>query len=50
MSRYSPELIKKYQGYFIEKYGVNFTDDQANEHLDSLASLYLWMSENSTTN
>lgn len=46
MIEYSTKLIQSLQQYCKEKYNVDVSDGQANEYLDSLADLYLWMERN----
>jgi len=39
---YSEPLRQRLIVYFKQKYGLDITNDQANEYLDSLANLYSW--------
>ena len=40
-TKYSKELIERFQKYFKEKYGVDVGDEKANEWLDALADFYI---------
>lgn len=42
--KFSEELRKKYILYFKTKHGVEFTHDEADQHLSSLAKLYEFFS------
>lgn len=39
---YSEPLRQRLITYFKQKYGLDITNDQANEYLDSLTKLYGW--------
>jgi hypothetical protein len=40
-TKYSKELIERFQKYFKEKYGVDVDEEKANEWLDALADFYI---------
>lgn len=41
MAKFSDELRQKLIAYFLKKYEVNISEEEAEEYLDSIAGFYL---------